>query len=44
MHADDTAVLCYSCRHDVDEHDERARCLDAQCSCGWRIDELARIG
>jgi hypothetical protein len=28
-------VPCYGCHHDVDDHDERARCLDALCSCGW---------
>ena len=28
-------IECWSCPHDVDEHDVRARCLEPTCSCGW---------
>jgi len=29
------SVACWSCTHDVDDHDVRARCLDPACGCGW---------
>jgi hypothetical protein len=44
MHADDVAVPCYSCRHDVNDHDERARCLSATCACGWLAEGIGRSG
>jgi hypothetical protein len=28
-------VVCWSCAHDVDEHDVRGRCLEDGCACGW---------
>jgi hypothetical protein len=28
-------VPCWLCPHDVDSHDERARCLTQSCACGW---------
>jgi hypothetical protein len=34
MHDYET-VPCLTCRHDVDDHDERARCLTMLCQCGW---------
>jgi len=33
--SDDEAVCCYVCPHDIDEHDEHARCLSNVCVCGW---------
>jgi hypothetical protein len=44
MPASDAAVPCYNCSHDVDEHDERARCLDVRCHCGWQTNTLERLG
>jgi hypothetical protein len=35
MGFDDETVPCWLCPHGVDEHDERARCIQATCSCGW---------
>jgi hypothetical protein len=33
--SDDDHVCCYVCPHDIDEHDEHARCLTTECACGW---------
>jgi len=33
---EDEVMLCVKCRHDVDDHDERARCLTPPCPCGWQ--------
>jgi hypothetical protein len=32
---DDETVRCCVCPHDIDDHDEHARCLSATCPCGW---------
>lgn len=32
---DDETVRCWVCPHDVDDHDEHARCMSATCPCGW---------
>lgn len=32
---DGEQVACWSCTHDVDDHDVRARCLHPACTCGW---------
>jgi hypothetical protein len=29
------AITCWRCGHDVNEHDERARCGSSACGCGW---------
>lgn len=39
---DDETIRCWDCPHDVDDHDERARCLTLTCSCGWTERHLAR--
>lgn len=41
MH-DDEIVPCCICPHDVDNHDEHARCMTVSCSCGW-IPRLTEI-
>jgi hypothetical protein len=35
MNGEPDAVECWSCSHDVDEHDVLARCLEPSCGCGW---------
>lgn len=35
MILDTETVRCWLCPHDVDDHDERARCVLASCGCGW---------
>lgn len=35
MALNDETVLCWSCPHNVDEHDVLARCGEPTCGCGW---------
>lgn len=36
------SVVCWSCAHDVDEHDVRGRCLEDRCTCGWDLSRRRR--
>jgi hypothetical protein len=43
MTLDRETVPCWLCPHDVDEHDERARCVEVDCQCGWEVNPWQAI-